>query len=278
MQKEDLEFFKKWFSEYVYRFLSPEVFIQENIKLKIEHTARVRENILLIAKAEKIGEEGCRLAETIALFHDLGRFEQFTKYRTFKDSESENHALLGVKILKNTAILSRLPLREKATILKAVEYHNLMEIPECTKNSRELLFYSELIRDADKLDILKLVSEDYEKETQYRNPALEFSVPDTPGFSENVVADVLKNRMAKLADARNQNDVKLLRLSWIFDINFPVTLTLLKERGYLNTILKSVPETEEVQIIRKHLESCLDAVEMQLKPTPEIKQLKRTQK
>jgi putative nucleotidyltransferase with HDIG domain len=141
MQNEDLYFFKKWFLDYVDQFSSPEVFIQENIKLKIEHTARVCENILLLAKAEKVGEEGSKLAETIALFHDLGRFEQFMKYRTFKDSESENHALLGVKILKNTKILSHLPLRERNIIMKAVEYHNLMEIPGCAENSREVVFY-----------------------------------------------------------------------------------------------------------------------------------------
>jgi hypothetical protein len=261
MQNEDLYFFKKWFLDYVDQFSSPEVFIQENIKLKIEHTARVCENILLLAKAEKVGEEGSRLAETIALFHDLGRFEQFMKYRTFKDSESENHALLGVKILKNTGILSHLPLRERNIIMKAVEYHNLMEIPGCAENSREFLFYSKLIRDADKLDILKLVSEDYEKEEKFRNPVLEFNVPDTPGFSENVVTDILNSRMAKLADARNQNDVKLLRLSWIFDLNFPATLALLKQRGYLDTILSSMTETEEMQTIRKHLENCLNVVE-----------------
>jgi hypothetical protein len=261
MQKEDIGFFKKWFLEYVDQFFSPEVTIQENIKLKIEHTARVCENILLLAKAEQVEEEGCRLAEAVALFHDLGRFEQFTKYRTFKDSESENHALLGVKILKKTGILSRISLREKNIILKAVEYHNLMEIPECTENSTEFLFYSRLIRDADKLDILKLVSEDYEKEEKFRNPALELNVPDTPEFSENVVTDILNSRMAKLADARNQNDLKLLRLSWIFDINFPATIALLKERGYLNRIMSSIPETEEIRTIRKHLESCLNAIE-----------------
>jgi hypothetical protein len=118
-----------------------------------------------------------------------------------------------------------------------------------------------LIWDVDKLDILKLVSEDYEKEEKFRNPVLEFNVPDTPGFSENVVTDILNNRMAKLADARNQNDVKLLRLSWIFDLNFPATLALLKQRGYLDTILSSMTETEEMQTIRKHLENCLNAVE-----------------
>jgi hypothetical protein len=261
MQEEDLNFFKRWFMDYTEQFSSPEAFIRDNIKLKVEHTARVCENILLLTKMEEVGEEGCRLAEAIALFHDLGRFEQFMKYRTFKDSESENHALLGVKILENTGILSRLSRKEKDLILKAVEYHNLLEIPECAEKSRKFIFYLKLIRDADKLDILKLVSEDYEKEEEFRNPALELNMPDKPGCSEKVVADILNNRMAKLADARNQNDIKLLRLSWIFDISFPAAFTILKEHGYLNKILCSMPETEEVQIIRKHLESCLNIVE-----------------
>jgi len=254
MQKEDLDFFKKWLLDYVDQFSSSEVFIQENVELKIKHTARVCENILLIAKAENMEEKGCRLAEAIALFHDLGRFEQFTKYRTFKDSESENHALLGVKILENTGILSILSRKEKDIILKAVEYHNRMEIPECTETTREFLFYLKLIRDADKLDILKLVSEDYKKEEEFRNPALEFNIPDTPGCSENIVADILNNRMAKLADVKNRNDIKLLRLSWIFDISFPAAFALLRERGYLETILYSMPETEEVQMVREHIE------------------------
>lgn len=261
MQKEELDFFKKWFLDYVDQFSSPDVFIQENVELKIEHTARVCENILLLAKAENMDEKGCRLAEAIALFHDLGRFEQFTKYRTFKDSESENHALLGVKILENTGVLSILSRKEKNLILKAVEYHNRMEIPECTGTTREFLFYLKLIRDADKLDILKLVSEDYEKEEEFRNPALEFDMSDTPGCSENIVEDILNNRMAKLADAKNRNDIKLLRLSWIFDIRFPAAFALLRERGYLETILCSMTETEEVQMIREHIESYLNAIE-----------------
>lgn len=155
MQKNDLDFFKKWFLEYVDQFSASDYLTQDNIKRKIEHTGRVRENILLLAKSEKIGEEESRLAESIALFHDLGRFEQFMRYKTFVDSESEDHALLGVKILKRTGILSHLPPNEKYLLLKAIEYHNRLEIPECSKSSKELLFYSKLIRDADKLDILE---------------------------------------------------------------------------------------------------------------------------
>jgi putative nucleotidyltransferase with HDIG domain len=48
------------------------------------------------------------LAETIALFHDIGRFEQFKTYGTFDDRASENHATIGLKVLKATDILNRL--------------------------------------------------------------------------------------------------------------------------------------------------------------------------
>ncbi len=262
MQKEDLDFFRKWFLDYVDNFSSSDSFIQNNIKMKIEHTGKVCENILLLAKAEKIMGEGCRLAETIALFHDLGRFEQFMRYKTFKDSESENHALLGVKILKRKGILSHISRKERGLILKAVEYHNLMEIPECTENSKELFFYSKLIRDADKLDILRIVSESYKEGEKGRNPALELYLPDTAGCSESIITDILNKRMAKMGDVKNLNDVKLLRLSWIFDINFPATFAILKEHKYLSTIISSMPEAKEVHVIEKHLESCLNAAEI----------------
>ncbi|AKB37672.1 metal-dependent phosphohydrolase [Methanosarcina siciliae C2J] len=261
MQKEDLDYFREWFFEYVNRFFSSDSFIRENIELKIEHTRRVCENILLIAKSEKISEKECILAETIALFHDLGRFEQFTKYNTFNDSESENHAILGVKILNKEGILTRLPGNEIRLILKAVEYHNLMEIPGNVALSDKLHFFCRLIRDADKIDILRLASEGYAEEEKCRNPALELYLPDTKGYSEPMVSEILNNRMARIEDMKNRNDIKLLRLSWIFDLNFPVTFTLLKEYGYLESIISSLPESKETEVLKKHLEKYLDTIE-----------------
>lgn len=261
MKTEDLDFFKKWFIEYVNQFSSPDSFIQENIELKIEHTGRVQKNTLSLAKSEKIGENECMLSEVIALFHDLGRFEQFTKYKTFRDSESEDHAILGVKILNREKILSRLSSEEKNLVLKAIEYHNRMEIPESIEKESKLCFFCKLIRDADKIDILRLVSEEYADEDKNLNPALELYLPDTKGYSEPMITDILNNRMAKIADMKNRNDVKLLRLSWIFDINFPETFSLLREYGYLEKIMSSLPAIKETDILRSHFEDYLNSIE-----------------
>lgn len=260
MKKEELDYFRKWFFEYVNKFSSPDSFIQKNIELKVEHTGRVQENILLLAKSEKISEEGCMLAETIALFHDLGRFEQFIKYKTFKDSESENHAILSVSILNREKVLSCLSAEEENLILKAVEYHNLMEIPKNLEKSK-LHFFAMLIRDADKIDILRLASEEYSDEDKNLNPALELYLPDTAGYSEPIVSEILNNRIAKIKDMKNRNDVKLLRLSWVFDINFPATFSLLKEYGYLEKIMSSLPDIKETSLLKRHVENYMNSIE-----------------
>ncbi|MDQ1276135.1 MAG: hypothetical protein QG610_1710 [Euryarchaeota archaeon] len=261
MKKEELDFFQKWFFEYVNQFSSPDSFIQENIELKIEHTGRVCRNILLLAKSEKISENECMLAEAIALFHDLGRFDQFMKYKTFRDSESENHAILSVNILNKEKVLSCLSAEEENLVLKAVEYHNMMEIPKNIEKESKLYFFSRLIRDADKIDILRLASEEYSDEDKHLNPALELYLPDTKGYSEPILSEILNNRMAKISDMKNRNDVKLLRLSWIFDINFPATFSLLKEYGYLEKIMSSLPDIKETRFLRRHFKNYLTSIE-----------------
>lgn len=54
-----------------------------------------------IHKELKLTEEKIRLAALIGLLHDIGRFEQYTKYNTFSDKLSADHADLGEKTLDN---------------------------------------------------------------------------------------------------------------------------------------------------------------------------------
>lgn len=258
MQKNDIGFFKDWFLRYVDQFSISDDFTQDNIRRKIEHTGRVCENILFLAESEKIEDEGYRLAETIALFHDLGRFEQFMKYKTFVDSESEDHALLGIKILNNIGILDRLPPVEKKLILKSVEYHNRLEIPRSPEISRELLFYIKLIRDADKLDILRISSEIYKAGNNGHNPAFELYLPDSAGYSEAIIQDIFNKKMAKSKDLRNVNDLKLLRLSLVYDLNFPASFAFLKEHKYLSTVISTLEESYEMSCIKDFIEGYLD--------------------
>ena len=65
----------------------------------------------------------------MSLIHDIGRFTQFIKYKTYDDLLSENHALLSAKIIEKENILSNYNEEEQKLILKAVSLHNKKDLP-----------------------------------------------------------------------------------------------------------------------------------------------------
>ena len=68
------------------------------IRLKIVHTEGVIRCVQDICKRMELSEEDCRLAELIALLHDIGRFEQLRLYDSFEPSVMD-HAAFGVELL-----------------------------------------------------------------------------------------------------------------------------------------------------------------------------------
>jgi len=96
-----------WFNLYVKKFTYNDNESQQNIDIKYEHSKRVAEEILRIGKQSGLNEDELRLAEIIALFHDIGRFEQYDRYRTFSDSKSQDHAELGIRILVSQNVLGK---------------------------------------------------------------------------------------------------------------------------------------------------------------------------
>ncbi|MCJ7615457.1 MAG: HD domain-containing protein, partial [Desulfobacterales bacterium] len=97
MTRNDLNHLKTWFTEYVSNFYSDDPDYNHLIRLKEEHTIRVCRNIAMLGKELGLSDQDMVLAETIALFHDIGRFKQYKTYRTFSDFVSENHAMLGLR-------------------------------------------------------------------------------------------------------------------------------------------------------------------------------------
>ena len=97
MNQEDLKHLKIWFEKYVSGYYTDDSEYNYPFRLKKNHTKRVCENIIMIGKAMNLSDYELILAETMALFHDIGRFEQYAKYGTFSDIASENHAKLSLR-------------------------------------------------------------------------------------------------------------------------------------------------------------------------------------
>ncbi len=246
INKIELQDFKSWFSTYVFSFKNGDADLLENINLKELHTHKVCDAIKDIGISLGLNEEALRFAEVIALFHDIGRFEQYRIYNTFMDSKSVNHASLGVEILLKNKVLENLSSDKAELILKAIRYHNSPYLPE--NETEECIFLSKLLRDADKFDIYRVVTEHYiEKRSGKSNKAIELNLPDSFDISEDVYRDILNRKSVNFKDVKNLNDFKLLQLAWVFDINFPRTYMHIKNMKYLNIIHDSMPDTTAIK-------------------------------
>ncbi len=256
ISEESMTELRSWFANYTGKFQSDYTEMRQNIDLKIEHTKRVCDEILYLGRRSGLTENELRLAEAVALLHDIGRFEQYARYGTFADGKSENHAELGIKIIDKYGVLDSFDDAAKDIARRAVRYHNRPALPPDETDT--VLLFSKLIRDADKLDIWKVVTDYYHRKDISRNMALELDLPDTPGFSEEVYRCLMQKRIVNFKYVKNLNDFKLLQIGWVFDLNFDATLRRVKERRYLELIRDVLPESREIDELFDMIETFLN--------------------
>lgn len=245
MDQHELNGLKHWFAGYCRSFYSLNREDQRNITLKEEHTRNVCENIVQIAQGLSLDDARITLAEAIALYHDIGRFPQYQKFKTFKDSVSVNHATLGAKVLIENNVLQGLPKHERDIIVHVVALHNVYSIPGGLDQDK--LFFLKLVRDADKLDILRVAIEYYGQPEDGRASAVGLGLPDVPGYSPEVLMAFKKERMVQMSTLKTLNDFKLLQLAWIYDLNFASSLRILESRHYIEGIAATLPRTGEIR-------------------------------
>jgi len=244
MLHSDLDAFKDWFADYSRAFITDNSRDSRNIDLKVRHTAFVCENALLIGREEQWDERHALVAETAALFHDVGRFLQYSRYKTFRDNLSVNHGRLGAEILRENGVLKQIPSYEQELIINTVQFHNAFEIPPFEDRMKILLL--QLIRDADKLDIWRVFAEYYLCPEDEQASAVGLGLPDLPEYSGAVLSCLHEKKLATLSGLKTQNDFKLMQLSWVYDLHFRHSFRLLTERSLIEKIASTLPQTEEI--------------------------------
>ena len=238
---------KNWYTEFVESFYTSDEDFNYNVKIKIDHTMRVCKEITDISESLQFSEKEIRLAEVIALLHDVGRFEQLAKYKTSVDIHSEDHALLSVKIIDDNDILKHFDELTSEVIKCAIANHNKMEIP--AELSGDCLHYARLLRDADKIDIWYVVTEYYQNKGSKKNEYIELGLPDKPEISDEVCEDLLGGSIVRTVNLQSLNDMKLLQLGWVYDINFQRSFEIIREREYLKKIYAVLPHSDVVNEI-----------------------------
>lgn len=252
----DISRMSKWFLDHVKTFEFESSKDQANIDLKKDHTLRVMGEMQVIAKSLGLKGNDLRIARIMALFHDLGRFDQYARYGTFLDAISEDHAALSLKVLEENQVLSVLSPQTRDLIIYCIKWHNKAGLPE-NAAGREA-FFARLLRDADKLDIWRVVTRYYREKDRASNSVIELGLPNTPKISDKVHADIMAGKLVDAKHLKTMADFMALQMGWVFDLNYQKTFELLDKRGYLEKIARVLPDSRMAKDIHGRVRSCLE--------------------
>lgn len=243
------------------------------IRLKIIHTYGVVRCAREIAKREQLSEEDCRLAELIALLHDIGRFEQVTRFNSFEPTVMD-HATYGVQILfgVDTVCTGHQPtsidqpsacglIRDfiedntwDEIIRTAIAHHSDYILPEF--EDPKITLHAKIIRDADKLDNCRVKLEE-------KIPVLLGVEPEEVGsqtISPVIWQTCLDHRAIRSGDRVTKMDYWVSYLAYFYDINFEGTYSIIREEHYVDRIIDRIPYSnqdtiEKMKILRNMLNS-----------------------
>lgn len=247
MTEEEYTGLADWFGAYARRFAGPSGNLPGPLETKRAHSYRVAENAALLAERLGLEKGEALLARAAGLLHDTGRFNQYARYASFIDADTLDHGFEGRCVLeKETAGLIKSG-RSVSRLFCAVQYHNrkTRELPcRCFASAEESLL--RLVRDADKLDILKILADAVEADgfssLPEMLPGIALSFELTPG----VLKAARKGESPSVKELRTLGDLMVMACSWYYDLNFKPALDLAEERGFLRRLQRKLPESREM--------------------------------
>ncbi|MGD9018122.1 MAG: HD domain-containing protein [Desulfobacterales bacterium] len=227
--------------------------------LKRDHSLRVCGLSIRLGRSLDLEGSDMLVAGAIGLLHDIGRFDQYRHYQTFSDHRSVDHGGLAAKIVRLSNAPGLLPPHARPWIDAAIYHHNKFALPDSLTG--ESLLFTRLIRDADKIDIIGIVARDL----QGKMPMPAGIDPTDPAAgdmpSEGILSALSAGSTADYRLACTATDHLLLRLGWVYDLNFRESFRILVRRGYLDALVDAVPKTSGVEPvirnIRRHVVAAL---------------------
>ena len=221
----------KWFKSFTDNYKT-EGILHAMLDLKFKHSKRVSLICSEIADSMGWDEYGDSwLAHTAGLLHDVGRFPQYSKYGTFFDSVSVDHGDLGAEIISREFDWEGIPENFRENVISAVKFHNKKLVPTDIKLGAYK--WSCLVRDADKIDIFRMVEERIDKGTIFEMLPRHQSAE---GLSSDLVEEIRKTGSGSYSNASSLQDYRLIQLTWGCDLNFPVSVATIKEEKIIERI------------------------------------------
>ncbi|GFK92597.1 hypothetical protein NNJEOMEG_00422 [Fundidesulfovibrio magnetotacticus] len=246
----------RWFEEYVAGFLTGNPEDDHHLQLKREHSLKVLDEARAITPTLGLDAAAERAAHLAALLHDAGRFPQYRAYKTFRDSQSVDHGLLGARTLRVEGVPDVRDARVRALVRGAVALHNRRALPPFA--SPELALLARIVRDADKLDIVRIMLDHLRPGGQRSDVVVLHLEEDPERFSPAIVEQIMAGRIGDYSAMRTCNDFVLLLLSWVHDLNFAASRRAFRLRGHADELLGLLPRDPRLTPLRDRIYTVLD--------------------
>lgn len=218
------------------------------ISRKVYHTFRVEELCEKISISIGMNEEDINLAKIIGLLHDIARFEQYTRYKTYDDIKSIDHGNLGVEILEEDNYIRKyIETDEYDDIIKKAIWNHNKYVIDSNLNEKEKLF-CKIIRDADKLDIMYLATtESWADNVKELEEQL---------ITQEVLEQFYSKSTIDRINVKNYIDRVIVVLAFVYDLNFKESYKIIEQNNYIDKIInrfnfKEKETREQMELIRK---------------------------
>ena len=218
---------------------------EPRLKSKLHHSIRVADITEEIGASIFNNNEIIDLCYNIGLLHDVGRFPQWTKYQSFNDFRSVDHADYSCDMLfGETKLIKVFSIPEKwyQYINMATKYHNKLKIDvtELRATVKEynldyvlMLTLCKIIRDADKLDNFRL----WIKRTSVDN----HDNLETSGYTQEILDDFKLKKSCNFKLNKTLLDRAIGLLALAYDLNFDMSKRLFKTiaKEYVYSVLSN---------------------------------------
>ena len=223
------------------------------VSLKIHHTYRVAALCEQIGRSIALEGTALDLAWLCGMLHDVGRFEQLRRFGTFDDSKSIDHARAGVQVLfEQGHIRDYLDDDSEDTMLRtAVEWHSAYRLPDGL--DERTVMYCNILRDADKIDILRVNVETPLEDIYNVTTAELLASPVTPAVQQAFYGHHAVLRSIKQHPA----DHAVGHSSLVYELVYPESRCIVADQGWLDFKTHNPETATAFALMREHMHQWL---------------------
>lgn len=240
-------FLNDWFDRYVQRYRNADGVLPAALELKYRHSRRVAENTRMIAEGLSLTPAEILLAEACGLVHDIGRFPQYVRYNSFHDAKTVDHGAAGRETMETEGLPALINVDDWKCMACAVDYHNrkTADIPkDIPEDARRFL---ELVRDADKLDVMELVMQSVSRDGFSELPDMLPHIRLERELTPLVMEEVQKTKTVSVESLQTVTDFLVMLASWFYDFNYIPARRLAVSRNIIERLERELPDTEAIR-------------------------------